>query len=83
MKRIAIVAALLATAASGAFAQQVAVPLSSAIQSEILAVLPNADLSSLTNVQYAQIVSFFADSENTRTPSDISGGVEAILSNAQ
>lgn len=83
MKRIAIVAALLATTASGAFAQQVAVPLSSAIQSEILAVLPNADLSSLTNVQYAQIVSFFADSENTRTPSDISGGVEAILSNAQ
>ncbi|MFM7335402.1 MAG: hypothetical protein ACKO2N_03815 [Tabrizicola sp.] len=83
MKRIALVSALVAATASGAFAQQAPVPLSSAIQSEILAVLPSADLSALTNSQYAQIVSFFSNSENTRTASDISGGVRAILTNAQ
>lgn len=82
-KRIVLATALGAAAATGAFAQQAPVQLSSAIQSEILSVLPSADLSNLTNSQYAQIVSFFADSENTRTPSDISGGVKAILPNAQ
>jgi hypothetical protein len=83
MKRIALVTALVAATATGAFAQQAPVMLSSAIQSEILAVLPNADLASLTNSQYAQIVTLFSNSDNTRTPSDISGGVQAILSNAQ
>lgn len=83
MKRIALVTALVAATATGAFAQQAPVMLSSAVQSEILAVLPNADLTSLSNAQYAQIVSLFSNSENTRTPSDISGGVQAILSNAQ
>lgn len=82
MKRIALVTALLAVTATGAFAQQAPVMLSSAIQSEILALIPNADLSSLTNTQYAQIVSFFADSENTRTASGTAQGVKAIL-NAQ
>jgi hypothetical protein len=82
MKRIALVTALVAATASGAFAQQAPVQLSSAIQSQILAVLPTADLSSLTNAQYAQIVTFFADSENTRTPSTTAQGVSAIL-NAQ
>lgn len=83
MKSIVLASALVAATAAGAFAQQAPVMLSSAIQSEILSVLPNADLSSLTNVQYAQIVSFFADSENTRTASSVAGGVQAILSNAQ
>jgi hypothetical protein len=46
-------------------------------------VLPNADLSSLTNVQYAELTTFFLNSENTRTASDVSQGVKAILSNAQ
>jgi hypothetical protein len=83
MKRIALVAALVTITAGGAFAQQAPVALSSAIQSEIMAVLPNADLSNLTNVQYAQLTSFFANSENTRTASDVAQGVQAILSNAQ
>lgn len=83
MKRIVLATALVAATAVGAFAQQAPVPLSAAIQSEILSVLPNADLSSLTNSQYAQIVSFFSNSENTRTPSDVAGGVQAILTNAQ
>lgn len=82
MKRIALVAALVSATASGAFAQQAPVQLSSAIQSEILALLPTADLSNLTNSQYAQLVSFFADSENTRTASDTAQGVKVIL-NAQ
>lgn len=83
MKRIALVTALVAATASGAFAQQAPVQLSSAIQSEIMSVLPGADLSSLTNSQYAQIVSFFSNSENTRTASGTAQGVKAILNNAQ
>jgi hypothetical protein len=83
MKRFALVSALVVASVSGAFAQQSPVALSSAIQSEILAVLPNADLSSLTNVQYAELTTFFLNSENTRTASDVSQGVKAILSNAQ
>ena len=82
MKRIALVAALVSATAPGAFAQQAPVQLSSAIQSEILALIPTADLSNLTNSQYAQLVSFFADSENTRTASDTAQGVKVIL-NAQ
>lgn len=83
MKRIVLATALVAAAATGALAQQASVPLTSAVQSEILAVLPSADLSSLSNVQYAQIVSFFDNSENTRTASDVAQGVKAILTNAQ
>jgi xanthine/uracil permease len=83
MKSIVLVTALVAATAGTAFAQQAPVALSSAIQAEIRAVLPDADLSNLTNAQYAQLVSFFSNSENTRTPSDISQGVEAILTNAQ
>ncbi|MCU0903605.1 MAG: hypothetical protein MUE83_06990 [Tabrizicola sp.] len=83
MKRIALVSALVAVTAGAAFAQQAPVMLSSAIQSEILTVLPDANLSALTNVQYAQLNAFFSNSENTRTASDVAQGVQAILSNAQ
>ena len=83
MKRIALVTALVAATAGGAFAQQAPVALSSAIQSEILSVLPGADLSALSTAQYAQLTVFFSNSENTRTASDVAQGVQAILSNAQ
>ncbi|HLQ19499.1 MAG TPA: hypothetical protein VK146_11010 [Tabrizicola sp.] len=83
MKSIALATALVAISAVGSFAQQAPVALPSSITAEILTVLPGADLSSLTNSQYAQIVSFFADSENTNTPSSTAQGVKAILSNAQ
>lgn len=83
MKRIALITALVAATASGAFAQQAPVQLSSAIQSEILSVLPTADLSALSNSQYAQLVTFFADTENTRTAAGTAQGVKAILNNAQ
>ena len=83
MKRIVLATALVAAAATGAFAQQAPVQLSAALQSEILTVLPSADLSSLSTVQYAQLVSVFDNSENTRTASDVAQGVKAILTNAQ
>ena len=81
MKRIVLATALVAAAATGAFAQQAPVQLSAALQSEILTVLPSADLSSLTTSQYAQIVSFFDNSENTRTSFGTAQGVKAILNN--
>jgi len=83
MKRLALVTALVAATAGGAFAQQAPVALSSAIQSEIRTALPRADLSRLTLAQYAQLVTFFSSSENTRTAPDIAQGVQAILSNPQ
>jgi hypothetical protein len=82
MKRIALVAALVAATASGAFAQQAPVELSSAIQSQILSWIPDADLSNLTTSQYARIVSLFATSENLRAGNDPVGQVKIIL-NAQ
>jgi hypothetical protein len=83
MKTIALASALVAFSAIGSFAQQAPVALPSSIASEILTVLPGADLSSLTNSQYAQIVTFFADTENTNTASGTAQGVQAILNNAQ
>lgn len=83
MKSFALASALVALTAVGSFAQQVPVALPSSITSQILTVLPGADLSNLTNSQYAQIVTFFADSENTRTASGTAQGVKAILTNAQ
>lgn len=82
MKRIALVTALVAATATGAFAQQAPVALPSAIQSQILAWVPDADLSNLTNVQYAQLVSLFASSDNLRSGNDPAGQIKVIL-NAQ
>lgn len=83
MKSIALASVLVAFSAIGSFAQQAPVALPASITSQILSVLPGADLSSLTNAQYAQIVGLFSNAENTRTPSDIAQGVKVILSNAQ
>ena len=82
MKRIALVAALVAASATGSFAQEAPVALSSAIQSQILTWIPNADLSNLTNVQYAQIVSLFSGSGNLSAGNDPVGQIKVIL-NAQ
>ena len=54
MKRIVLATALIAASTVGAFAQTAPVPLSSAIESQILAWVPGADLSNLTTSQYAQ-----------------------------
>jgi hypothetical protein len=82
MKRIALATALIAVAATGAFAQQAPVQLSSAIQSQIMTWIPGADLSNLSNVQYAQIVSLFANSDNLSAGNNPAGQVKVIL-NAQ
>ncbi len=79
MKSIALATALGIASATGAFAQQAPVPLSSAIESQILAWVPGADLSNLTNAQYAQIVSLFANSDNLRAGDNPAGAVKAIL----
>lgn len=83
MKRIALVAAVVVTAASGAFAQQATVPLSSAIQSQIAARVPGADLSNLTSKQYARLVALFSNSDDLRPGNDLTGAVTAILTSAQ
>lgn len=83
MKRFVLASALVALSAVGAVAQQAPVALPSSIAAQIMTLVPDADLSSLTTSQYAQIVTFFADSENTTTASGTAQGVKAILSNAQ
>lgn len=82
MKSIALATALVAFSAVGSFAQQAPVALPSSIASQVMAVLPGVDLSSLTNAQYAELVTFFGNNENTRTAADVSQGVKVIL-NAQ
>jgi hypothetical protein len=79
MKHIVLAAALVAASAAGAFAQTAPVMLSSAIQSEIQNLVPGADLSNLTNSQYARLVTFFADSENLSTRAGATQGVKTIL----
>jgi hypothetical protein len=82
MKRIVLATALFAASAFGAVAQEAPVMLSSAIQWQILSLVPNADLSDLTTAQYAQLVTMFSNSENLSSGANPSGAVEAIL-NAQ
>jgi hypothetical protein len=82
MKSIVLASALVAASAFGALAQTASVPLSSAVQSQILAWIPGADLSSLTTAQHAQILSLFSTSENLRAGENPAGQVKAIL-NAQ
>jgi hypothetical protein len=79
MKRIVLATALVVASAAGAFAQTAPVALSSAIQSQIQMLVPGADLSSLTNVQYAQLVTLFSNSENLSAGSNPAGAVKAIL----
>lgn len=79
MKRIVLASALVVASAFGAVAQEAPVALSSSVASQILTLVPSADLSSLTNAQYAQLTTFFLDSENLRTRAGAAQGVEAIL----
>jgi hypothetical protein len=82
MKSLVLAATMIAAVASGAIAQTSTVALSSAIESQIRQWVPGADLTSLTTMQYAQIVSLFASSDNLRTGNDPVGQVKVIL-NAQ
>ncbi|WP_309667882.1 hypothetical protein [Tabrizicola sp.] len=80
MKSFILASALIAAAATGAVAQTAPVALSSAIESQILTMVPGADLSNLTNAQYAQIVSLFSNSDDLSAGSNPAGAVKAILS---
>jgi hypothetical protein len=79
MKNVVLSIALVAASSIGAFAQEAPVALSSAITSQILTMVPDADLSNLTNAQYAQFVSLFSNEENLSAGSDPQGAVKAIL----
>ncbi len=80
MKALLTAAALIAATGGAALAQEAAmVPLSSAIQFQILQWIPDADLSNLTSAQYGQIVSLFASSENLSAGANPEGAVRAIL----
>jgi hypothetical protein len=80
MKALLTAAALIAATSGAALAQEAAaVPLSSAIQFQILQWVPDADLTNLTSAQYGQIVSLFANSENLSQGSHPEGAVRAIL----
>jgi hypothetical protein len=82
MKRIVLATALVGLSAFGAFAQTSPVGLSAALQSQILTMVPGADLTNLTNAQYAQLVTLFSNSDNIGAGNDSTGAVRAIL-NAQ
>lgn len=82
MKRLILASALIAASAIGATAQQAPVPLSAAIQGQVRTMVPGADLSNLTNSQYARLVTLFADSKNLSAGENPVGAVKVIL-NAQ
>jgi hypothetical protein len=82
MKSIILASVLVAASAFGSIAQEAPVALSSAITAQIIQLVPDADLSNLTNAQYAQLVSLFANSDNLSAGSDPAGAVKAII-NAQ
>jgi Spy/CpxP family protein refolding chaperone len=82
MKRIVLASAMVALSAFGALAQNASVNLSAALQSQIMTLVPGADLTNLTNAQYAQLVSLFSNSDNVGAGDNPAGAVKAIL-NAQ
>jgi hypothetical protein len=79
MKSFVLASALVAASAVGAFAQEAPVALSSAISAQILTLVPDADLSTLSNAQYAQLVSLFSNSENLSAGSNPTGAIQVIL----
>jgi hypothetical protein len=79
MKSLVLASVLVASSAFGVIAQEAPVALSSATTARILSLVPDADLSSLTNAQYAQLVSLFANSDNLSAGSNPAGAVKAII----
>lgn len=79
MKRIVLATALVAASGFGAFAQTAPVALSSAIEFQVQQLVPGADLSNLTNSQYARLVSLFSKSENLRAGEDPANQIKIIL----
>lgn len=82
MKSLVLAAVVVAASAFGAAAEQAPVPLTASLSAKIMSLVPDADLSNLTNAQYAQLVSLFANSENLSSGANPVGAVKVIL-NAQ
>jgi nitrous oxide reductase accessory protein NosL len=82
MKRIVLATVLVTASAFGAMAQEGAMMLPSAIQSQIMTKVPGVDLSDLTSSQYARLVALFSNPDDLRPGNDLTGSVKAIL-NAQ
>jgi hypothetical protein len=79
MKHLLLASALVAVSGFAAIAQEAPVPLSAALTAQILRLVPDADLSNLTNAQYAQLVSLFSNSENLSSGANPGGAVKAII----
>jgi hypothetical protein len=79
MKSLVLASALVAASALGAIAQEAPVALSAAITSQIMSLVPDADLSGLTNAQYAQLVTLFSNSENLSAGANPAGAIKAII----
>jgi hypothetical protein len=79
MKSLILASALVAVSAFSAVAQEAPVTLSSALTAQILTLVPDADLSNLTNAQYAQLVTLFSNSENLSAGANPAGAVKAII----
>lgn len=79
MKSLVLASALVAASAFGAIAQEAPVALSAAITSQIMTLVPDADLSSLTNAQYAQLVTLFSNSDNLSAGANPAGAIKAII----
>ena len=79
MKHLLFASALVAVTGFAAAAGEAPVPLSAAIMSQSLRPVPDADLSNLTNAQYAQLVSLFSNSRHLSAGVNPDGAVKAII----
>jgi hypothetical protein len=79
MKNIVLASALVAISAVGAMAQSSAPVLSAAVQSQILSMVPDADLSNLTASQAARLSALVSNPDNLKPSNDPEGAIEVIL----
>jgi hypothetical protein len=79
MKHIVLASALLLASVSGAFAGKASAELSSSVKTQILQLVPDADLSNLTTSQYVRLELFFGNSANLRAGEDPAQRVKVIL----
>ncbi|MBN8630691.1 MAG: hypothetical protein J0L76_07540 [Rhodobacterales bacterium] len=79
MKRIVLATALVAASGFGAMAQEAPLALTSAVQSQILSLLPDADLSNLTSSQYSRLTQVVTNPDNLKPSNDPKGQIQVIL----
>lgn len=79
MKSLMITTALIVAAASSAMANVSATDLPATTKAEVVAFVPNADLSNLTIAQVAQFNALFSNSDMRRAGENPAGAIRAIL----